>query len=65
MSEKRPQQTNVLVKRLRRVAKWLDENPPVLQPTVHPAWKARANTCWQAAARLEKLSGEIAETVSE
>ncbi len=54
MSEKRPQTTATLVKRLQRVAKridrYLEEEWAGTSDT--PQWKARANTCWQAAARL-------------
>lgn len=65
MSESRPQATRVLVKRLRRVAHWLDKlaadvgtSDPKLRGI---AVRARANTCWQAAARLELLTDPEAE----
>ena len=48
MGEKRPQPTATLIKRLRRLAKWLDVGDL-------PELRARANTCLQAAARLELL----------
>lgn len=60
MSEKLPQPTAVLVKRLQRFARrlerylaedWIDTNDA-------SAWRARANLCWQAAGRLEELAKE-------
>lgn len=54
MSEKRPQPTAVLVKRLRRVAKYFDG-----VTAADPAMAARANTCWQAAARLEEADEQL------
>lgn len=58
MGEKRPQPTAVLVKRLRHLARTIDR---LLQEdwagtSDEAQWKARANVCWQAAARLEELS---------
>jgi hypothetical protein len=58
VSEKRPQPTEVLVKRLRRVAKWIDWCGSICSGPDKPQWLARANTCWQAAARLEELGTE-------
>jgi hypothetical protein len=55
MSEKRPQPTAVIVKRLKRVAKYLQGVADAME---HPADAARANTCWQAVARLELLTDE-------
>ena len=59
MSEKLAQPTPVLVKRLRRVAKYLDKLcdgfPPGEGAIGGPAGRAYANTCWQVAARLEEL----------
>lgn len=55
---KLPQPTDVLVRRLRRVAKWLDElatshsTPNGL--FAKESIVARANTCWQTAGRLEE-----------
>lgn len=49
MKQNAPQPTDVLIKRLRRVAKWLDS-------LANADNRARANTCWQAAARLELLT---------
>lgn len=63
MSDKVPQPTAVLIERLRRVAKWFDAfdcNVPV----VTEAMKARANTCLQAAGRLEELEAKHAEAES-
>jgi len=54
MSDKVPQPTAVLVKRLRRVARWLDR-----ETAGQPDMAARANTCWQAAARLEEADEEL------
>lgn len=60
MSDKRPQTTDVLLKRLRRVAKWFDEVATAhCTDETRPAWNARANTCWQAAARLEELRARV------
>jgi hypothetical protein len=67
MGEKLPQATGVLIHRLRRVATACDgeadslarsdsfsgEEDVLVQRVA--AWRARANTCWQAAARLEEL----------
>lgn len=50
MSDKAPQPTDVLVHRLQRLARWLDQQEPKT-----PEMSARANVCWQAAARLEEL----------
>lgn len=52
MADKLPQPTQLLIRRLRRVAKHLDgtaDERSSLQ------MRARANVCWQAAARLEQL----------
>ncbi len=59
MSDKHPQPTAVLTQRLQRVAKWLDQMAEVegLTAQGRAQRKARANTCWQAAGRLEELSG--------
>ena len=56
MSDKRPQPTAVLVKRLRRVGKWI--HAQALETKDHRL-RARANTCWQAAGRLEDLEREV------
>lgn len=60
MGNKIPQSTNVLRKRLQRVAKWLDElaanNGTEAGLFQKAALTARANTCWQTAARLEGLA---------
>jgi hypothetical protein len=61
MGEKRPQRTAVLMKRLRRVAKWLGDTGAICVGPDKPQWIARANTCWQAAARLELLTDPDAE----
>lgn len=57
MSDKLPQPTYVLAKRLRRVARWLDQmaEQDGLTAQGRAQRRARANTCWQAAARLEGL----------
>ena len=56
MSDKQPQQTDVLVKRLMRVAKWLDQKEPqATTPQGRAQIAARANTCWQAAGRLDTI----------
>lgn len=59
MSNKAPQSTATLVKRLRRVAKWLDQladdNGTHAGLFAKAQLQARANTCWQAAGRLEDL----------
>ncbi len=55
MSEKRPQETSVLIHRLQRVAKWLDATGSICAGPDKPQWVARANTCWAAAGRLEEL----------
>jgi len=59
MGNKRPQATTVIIKRLKRVATYLQSVADELQ---HPADRARANTCWQAVARLELLSDPEAES---
>lgn len=66
MTDKVPQPTAVLVKRLRRVARHLDvfaarEQEPGEAGSVAAAWRARANTCWQAATRLKLLIDPNAE----
>lgn len=54
MSEKHPQSTETLVHRLRRVATALDaEARNHLDEGVRAMWRARANTCLQAAGRLQ------------
>ena len=54
MSDKVPQPTRVLVSRLRRVAKALDALAKDTYTERNPAaWRAFANTCLQAAGRLE------------
>jgi hypothetical protein len=63
MGKKRPQPTAVLVKRLRRVAHWLDQmaEQDGLNVYARAQRKARANTCLQAAGRLEILIDPDAE----
>jgi len=65
MSDKRPQSTATLTKRLRRVAKWIDQLVVDDEAEV-PKLKARANTCLQAAGRLQDLvstaDGQVYET---
>lgn len=65
MGEPRPQPTAVLIRRLRRVAKFLDKlaaDVGTSDPTMRGiAVRARANTCWQAAARLQLLTDPDAE----
>jgi hypothetical protein len=53
-----PQPTKVLIRRLRRVARYLDvcAGTDDSNPDYSPALRARANTCWQAAARLAELA---------
>lgn len=68
MSEKLPQPTDRLVHRLQRIAKWLDAGgaghySDSAQQTA--ANKARANTCWQCAGRLEELEELIAKYRAE
>lgn len=65
----RPQPTETLVRRLRRVAKALDVEAEIAtrdgDTTEGKRWRARANTCLQAAGRLEAylvLHGETPET---
>jgi hypothetical protein len=61
VSDKVPQPTAVLVKRLRRVAQLFDHEATCFHTPAHAAqFQARANTCWQAAARLEDLDAAIA-----
>ncbi len=57
MSNKLPQSTGVLISRLQRVARWFDSEAANYRgtPQAEAAMNARANTCWQAAARLEEL----------
>lgn len=52
MGEKRPQPTLTLIKRLRRVAKWLDRCAEIDGPLERVRHRANANTCLQASARL-------------
>jgi len=63
MSNKIPQPSAVLVQRLRRVARALDG---LAGGDTHArdteAWRAFANTCWQAAARLDDLSGVVSDS---
>lgn len=56
MNEKLPQPTDVLIKRLQRVAKWLDKQAAATE--ANDDLRARANTCWQCAGRLEELQKE-------
>jgi hypothetical protein len=61
MGNKIPQPTGVLISRLQRIARWLDSGQAgsafdsEQQKTAN---RARANTCWQAAARLEDMLGK-------
>jgi len=61
VSEKRPQPTATLIKRLRRVARRIDQYlvEDWAGTNDAPQWRARANTCWQAAARLEELQASL------
>lgn len=62
MSDKLPQSTTTLVKRLRRVAKKLRPggDPYVLQPILSKEQcRAFANTCDQAAGRLEDAKHDV------
>lgn len=65
MPDKNPQPTERLLKRLRRVAVKLDgfadarKNGDQLLPSVE-VLKACANTCWQAAGRIEDLAADKA-----
>lgn len=64
MSEKTPQPTAVLIKRLRRVAKWHDGESHaafIRGSTYEITARSRANTCWQAAARLEEMDAVISQ----
>lgn len=67
MGNKRPQETDVLIRRLRRVATKLDgfadarKNGDQLLPSVETL-RASANTCWQSAARLEELDRDHVES---
>lgn len=56
MSNKRPQVTGVLISRLQRVARHHDS---LYADTQDPADRARANVCWQAAARMEDLLSRL------
>jgi len=63
MSDKNPQPTPVLIKRLRRAARALDglaAGDDHARDRV--AWKAFANTCLQAAGRLEDLGAAPGST---
>ncbi len=51
MKDKLPQPTERLAMRLRRVAKSFERDTTSAPAITH----ARANTCWQAAARLDEL----------
>ena len=55
-----PQPTAVLVKRLLRVAKWLytQAEHPCAEPAFIAATRARANTCLQAAGRLQEMAAK-------
>lgn len=55
MADKVPQPTKTLIKRIRRVAKALDDRVNDVGMAAAPQWRARANTCWQVAARLEEF----------
>ncbi len=55
MSDKLPQPSDVLSRRLRRVAKWLDRTGALCAGPDKAQWAARSNTCWQAAARLDEV----------
>lgn len=64
MSNSRPQVTGVLISRLQRVARFLDREAASHLQSVCDykkgvALEARANTCWQAAARLEELLKQL------
>lgn len=66
MSEKIPQSTATLVKRLRRLAQVLsnDADDHYIGHEFAKR-KARANTCWQAAGRLEELAAMLAGITSK
>lgn len=53
----KPQPTDVLMKRLRRVAAYLDRL--AVTSGDKPAARARANTCWQCAGRLEDYHAKL------
>jgi hypothetical protein len=56
VSDKQPQPTPVLVKRLRRLARALDKEKTAFHTPENKArFTAWANTCWQSAARLAEL----------
>lgn len=67
MKDKHPQPTNVLTERLQRVAKWFDRESenPVDSSQIRVALTARANTCWQSAARLGQLGALLSELRAE
>lgn len=57
MGDKIPQPSPVLARRVRRIAKWLDSggaSGAFDTEQQKAANRARANTCWQAAARLDE-----------
>lgn len=66
MKDRIPQPTAVLLRRLRRVAAKLDgfaetrKHGDLLLPSVE-VLKAAANTCWQAAGRLDELDSVTRE----
>lgn len=66
MADKNPQSTKVLVGRLRRVAKYLDTCAAFdnLHEALRAPMRARANTCWQAAGRLQELDEKVDEAES-
>lgn len=62
MGDPHPQPTRVLIHRLRRVARWLDQKAPQATTSQGQAQvRARANTCWQSAARLEEILSRLRE----
>lgn len=69
MSNKTPQPTTVLVKRLQRLARVLDAHADERRTGRLPAarsaesYRAFANTCWQSAARLETVFGKTQRSV--
>jgi hypothetical protein len=56
MSDPLPQPTGVLISRLQRIARHFDKLAREAGPLAahSPSLRAQANTCWQAAARLEE-----------
>jgi hypothetical protein len=56
VADKLPQPTDVLAKRLRRLARALDKEQECFHTPENKArFQAWANTCWQSAARLDDL----------